>query len=79
MDMLEQRYDDTYGKECFRNCDVVDLISCLRGAVDAMHNTLGGIARGGEEQDRIGIVVLLTKYDLGSSGEYTKELEEVQF
>ena len=60
MGMLEQRYDDTYGKECFRNCDVVALTFACIGAVDAMHNTLDWVARGGEEQDRIGIVVLLT-------------------
>ena len=24
MDMLEQRYAPTHGKDCFRNCDVVD-------------------------------------------------------
>jgi len=74
MDMLEQRYDDTYGKDCFRNCDVVDLTFACIGAVDAMHNTLDWVARGGEEQDRIGIVVFAdnAKYDLGSSGEYTQ-------
>ena len=74
MDMLEQRYDAPYGKECFRNCDVVDLTFACIGAVDAMHNTLDWVARGGEEQDRIGIVVFAdnAKYDLGSSGEYTQ-------
>ena len=74
MDMLEQRYDDAYGKECFRNCDVVDLTFACIGAVDAMHNTLDWVARGGIEQDRIGIVVFAdnAKYDLGSSGEYTQ-------
>ena len=74
MDMLEQRYDDTFGKDCFRNCDVVDLTFACIGAVDAMHNTLDWVARGGEEDDRIGIVVFAdnAKYDLGSSGEYTQ-------
>ena len=74
MDMLEQLYGDTYGKDCFRNCDVVDLTFACIGAVDAMHNTLDWVARGGEEQDRIGVVVFAdnAKYDLGSSGEYTQ-------
>ncbi|DAC65675.1 TPA: hydroxymethylglutaryl-CoA synthase family protein [Candidatus Thalassarchaeaceae archaeon] len=74
MDMLEQLYGDTHGKDCFRHCDVVDLTFACIGAVDAMHNTLDWVARGGEEQDRIGIVVFAdnAKYDLGSSGEYTQ-------
>ena len=47
--------------------------ACI-GAVDAMHNTLDWVARGGPEKDRIGIVVFAdnAKYDLGSSGEYTQ-------
>ena len=56
MDMLEQRYCDDYGKNCFRNCDVVDMTFACIGAVDAMHNTLDWVARG-KEEDRIGIVV----------------------
>jgi len=74
MDMLEQRYGDVYGKDCFRNCDVVDLTFACIGAVDAMHNTLDWAARGGEEDNRIGIVVFAdnAKYDLGSPGEYTQ-------
>lgn len=74
MDMLEQRYSGNHGENCFRNCDVVDLTFACIGAVDAMHNTLDWVARGGEERDRIGIVVFAdnAKYDLGSSGEYTQ-------
>lgn len=74
MDMLEQRYAPTHGDDCFRNCDVVDLTFACIGAVDAMHNTLDWSARGGEERNRIGIVVFAdnAKYDLGSSGEYTQ-------
>ena len=74
MDMLEQRYSKKHGTECFRNCDVVDMTFACIGAVDAMHNTLDWVARGGEDQDRIGIVVFAdnAKYDLGSSGEYTQ-------
>ena len=73
MDMLEQRYCDDYGENCFRNCDVVDMTFACIGAVDAMHNTLDWVARG-EKEDRIGIVVFAdnAKYDLGSSGEYTQ-------
>ena len=74
MDMLEQRYSPIHGKDCFRNCDVVDLTFACIGAVDAMHNTLDWVARGGEEKDRMGIVVFAdnAKYDIGSSGEYTQ-------
>ena len=74
MDMLEQRYCNDYGNNCFRNCDVVDMTFACIGAVDAMHNTLDWTARGGEVEDRIGIVVFSdnAKYDLGSSGEYTQ-------
>lgn len=74
MDMLEQKYSPEFGSECFRNCDVVDLTFACIGAVDAMHNTLDWVARGGIDEDRIGIVVFAdnAKYDLGSSGEYTQ-------
>ena len=74
MDMLEQRYCSDYGKNCFRNCDVVDMTFACIGAVDAMHNTLDWVARGRKAEDRIGIVVFAdnAKYDLGSSGEYTQ-------
>ena len=57
MDMLEQRYAKKYGVDCFRNCDVVDMTFACIGAVDAMHNTLDWVARGGLDQDRIGVVV----------------------
>jgi hydroxymethylglutaryl-CoA synthase len=42
--------------------------------VDALQNTLDWVARGGPEQDRIGIVVFSdnAKYDLHSTGEYTQ-------
>ena len=74
MDMLEQRYSSKFGDDCFRNCDVVDMTFACIGAVDAMHNTLDWVARGGEVRNRIGIVVFAdnAKYDLGSSGEYTQ-------
>ena len=74
MEMLERRYSDRYGAGCFRHCDVVDLTFACIGAVDAMHNTLDWVARGGDGQDRLGIVVFAdnAKYDEGSSGEYTQ-------
>ena len=74
MDMLEQRYSEKFGGNCFRNCDVVDMTFACIGAVDAMHNTLDWVARGEQERNRIGIVVFAdnAKYDLGSSGEYTQ-------
>jgi len=74
LDMLNQRYAERAGAECFRNCDVVDMTFACIGAVDALHNTLDWVARGGIEGDRIGIVVFSdnAKYDLESSGEYTQ-------
>jgi len=74
MDMLEQRYSHRFGENCFRNCDVVDMTFACIGAVDAMHNILDWVARGGKEKNRLGIVVFAdnAKYDLGSSGEYTQ-------
>ncbi len=72
MDMLQQKYADTYGPESLKRCDVVDLTFACIGAVDALHNMLDWVARGGAEEDRIGIVAFAdhAKYDLGSSGEY---------
>ncbi|MFT4975350.1 MAG: hydroxymethylglutaryl-CoA synthase [Myxococcota bacterium] len=74
LDMLTRRYAPRYGPDCFRHCDVVDMTFACIGAVDAMHNTLDWVARGGIEQDRIGVVVFSdnAKYDLGSTGEYTQ-------
>jgi len=74
LDMLTQRYGSRFGEDCFRNCDVVDMTFACIGAVDALHNTLDWVARGGEKGDRIGIVVFSdnAKYDLESAGEYTQ-------
>ena len=74
LDMLTQRYSGRFGQDCFRNCDVVDMTFACIGAVDALHNTLDWVARGGVEDDRIGIVVFSdnAKYDLESAGEYTQ-------
>ena len=74
IEMLTQRYQDQYGKDCFKRCDVVDLTFACIGAVDALHNTLDWVSRGGESENRMGIVVFAdnAKYDLGSSGEYTQ-------
>lgn len=74
LDMLTQRYSSRFGEDCFRNCDVVDMTFACIGAVDALHNTLDWVARGGESEDRIGIVVFSdnAKYDLESAGEYTQ-------
>ncbi len=74
LEMLEMRYGPRYGAGCFRHCDVVDMTFACIGAVDALHNTLDWVARGGPDTDRIGIVVFAdnAKYDLGSTGEYTQ-------
>jgi hydroxymethylglutaryl-CoA synthase len=74
LDMLTQRYSSRFGDDCFRNCDVVDMTFACIGAVDALHNTLDWVARGGEKEGRLGIVVFSdnAKYDLESAGEYTQ-------
>ena len=74
LEMLTERYAPRYGADCFRNCDVVDLTFACIGAVDALQNTLDWVARGGPEQDRLGLVVFSdnAKYDLHSTGEYTQ-------
>ena len=74
IDMLQQRYAKEFGPDSFRNCDVVDMTFACIGAVDALHNTLDWVARGGEREERIGIVVFSdnAKYDMESSGEYTQ-------
>ena len=74
LDMLTQRYSERYGKECFRNCDVVDMTFACIGAVDALHTTLDWVARSSEKDERIGIVIFSdnAKYALESAGEYTQ-------
>ena len=53
IDMLQQRYAKEFGPDSFRNCDVVDMTFACIGAVDALHNTLDWVARGGEREERI--------------------------
>lgn len=71
LEMLTQYFEDTYGKDCFLNCDVVDLTFACIGSIDAMQNTLDWVRAG---QDRIGIIVGsdVAKYELNSTGEYTQ-------
>ena len=66
VDMLTHRYGERFGEDCFRGCDVVDMTFACIGVFDALHNTLDWDARGGEEDDRMGIVVFSdnAKYDL---------------
>ena len=76
VDMLTQRYQERYGQDCFRNCDVVDMTFACIGAVDALHTTLDWVARSTEHDERTGIVIFSdnAKYALESSGEYTQGL-----
>jgi hydroxymethylglutaryl-CoA synthase len=71
LEMLGQYFSDSYGPDCFLNCDVVDLTFACIGSIDAMHNTLDWVRAG---QDRIGIIVGsdVAKYELNSTGEYTQ-------
>ncbi len=69
--MLSQYFEAEYGKNCFLQCDTVDLTFACIGAADALQNTLDW-AKGAP--DRIGIVIAtdFAKYELGSGGEYTQ-------
>lgn len=71
LEMLQAKYEAEYGKDCWLNCDVVDLTFACIGGVDALQNTLDWV-RGGAE--RMGIVVStdIARYELGSTGEYTQ-------
>ena len=70
VEMLEQKY----GAGSFGHCDITDITFACIGGIDAMHNTLDWVARGGEEENRQGIVVFSddAKYSLNSPGEYTQ-------
>lgn len=71
LDMLQQRFEPTWGEGCFRHCDVVDMTFACVGAVDALHNTLDWVRGDGR---RKGIVVYTdnARYDRKSTGEYTQ-------
>ena len=71
VEMLAQRYAGTYGPDCFRHCDVLDMTFACIGATDALLSTLDWVAA---DTNNIGIVVAsdIAKYELDSSGEYTQ-------
>lgn len=71
LEMLRRKYRAKYGKQCFLNCDVVDLTFACIGGVDALQNTLDWVKG---DISRIGIVVCsdFAKYELASTGEYTQ-------
>lgn len=71
LDMLRQRFEGTYGSDCFRHCDVIDMTFACVGGVDALHNTVDWVSA---DPTRVGIVVTTdyAKYDLASTGEYTQ-------
>ncbi|MEZ4919263.1 MAG: hydroxymethylglutaryl-CoA synthase [Saprospiraceae bacterium] len=71
VEMLSQRFGETYGSDCFQNCDVLDMTFACIGATDALLNTLDWVA---SDPEHIGIVVAsdIAKYELHSTGEYTQ-------
>ncbi|MEL6837181.1 MAG: hydroxymethylglutaryl-CoA synthase [Bacteroidota bacterium] len=71
LQMLQAYFEPVYGKDCFLNCDVVDMTFACIGAVDALQNTLDWVRA---KTSRIGIIVAAdnAKYELGSTGEYTQ-------
>lgn len=71
LEMLQGKYEAEFSKDCWLNCDVVDLTFACIGGVDALENTIDWV-RG--SAGRIGIVVStdIARYELGSTGEYTQ-------
>jgi hydroxymethylglutaryl-CoA synthase len=69
--MVQERLSGTWGNDCFRNCDVLDMTFACIGATDALLNTLDWVA---SDPENIGIVIAsdIAKYELGSTGEYTQ-------
>jgi hydroxymethylglutaryl-CoA synthase len=69
--MVQNRLETTWGSDCFRNCDVLDMTFACIGATDALLNTLDWVA---SDPENIGIVIAsdIAKYELGSTGEYTQ-------
>lgn len=69
--IVEEILSTTYGKRCFKNCDVVDLTFACIGAIDAMENCMDWVRA---EPHRKAIVIAsdIAKYQLESTGEYTQ-------
>mgnify|MGYP001582064688 CR=1 FL=1 len=71
VEMVENKFEPTFGKRALKNCDAVDLTFACVGAVDAMHNCLDWI-RNNDTRKAIVIAADHAKYELNSTGEYTQ-------
>ncbi len=69
--MVSEKLADRFGKNCFQNCDVLDMTFACAGAADALQNCLDWAAT---DPENIAIVVSsdVAKYELESTGEYTQ-------
>ena len=71
VEILEDIFEEEFGKRCFKNCDIVDLTFACAGAVDALQNCCDWV-RNGENRQAIVIASDIAKYELNSTGEYTQ-------
>lgn len=71
LEIVENKFESSFGKRSLKNCDAVDLTFACVGAVDAMHNCLDWI-RIDSSQKAIVIAADHAKYELNSTGEYTQ-------
>lgn len=71
LEMVENRFENSFGKRALKNCDAVDLTFACVGAIDAMHNCLDWI-RNDASRKAIVIAADHAKYELNSTGEYTQ-------
>jgi hydroxymethylglutaryl-CoA synthase len=76
--MVEKVLEAEFGKDVFRNCDVVDMTFACIGAVDALHNSLDFV-RVNPDKKAVVIASDYAKYELASSGEYTQGGGAVRF
>lgn len=70
-EIVENELSKTYGKRCFKHCDIVDMTFACIGAVDALQNCLDWVKN---HPNRKAIVIAsdVSKYELNSTGEYTQ-------
>ena len=71
LEMVEKRFENTFGPRSLKNCDAVDLTFACVGGIDALHNCLDWI-RVDSSRKAIVIAADHAKYELNSTGEYTQ-------
>jgi len=78
VEIVEEILEESYGKNCFKNTDIVDLTFACVGGVDALQNCLDWV-RNGKQRKSIVIASDQAKYELSSTGEYTQGSGAVAF